>query len=109
MSKLSIFKISAPAIMAIATLTFAGTATVSTPAQAKTCHPYDRIIATAGIAVKKDNAKRNGRVHWRSKVRAIGTLGTAYTDWGLAVERDYNCKKKRGTWRCSAVARPCRS
>ena len=109
MSKLSIFKISLPVAIAIAAVALVANTTAPTPAQAKTCHPYGTIIATAGIAVKNDNAKKNARVNWRVKVRSIATLGTAYTDWGLAVERGYNCEKKLGTWRCSAVARPCRS
>lgn len=77
-------------------------------AQAKTCWPYGTVIANAGVAVSKDTAKKFGRINWRVKVRGIATLGTAYTDWGLAVNRDYNCMKKLGTWRCSAVATPCR-
>ena len=82
--------------------------TMVSQAQAKTCFPYGKITATAGIAVKKDTAKKFGRINWRVKVRAIATLGTAYDNWGLAVERSYNCKKKWGTWRCNATARPCR-
>ncbi len=77
-------------------------------AEAKTCFPYGTVIATAGIAVKKSNSKKYARITWRVKVRAGATLGTAYTDWGLAEERQYHCKKKLGTWRCSAEARPCR-
>ena len=87
---------------------FVSLSTVGTAAHAKTCWPYGKITATAGIAVKKDTAKKFGRINWRVKVRAIATLGTAYDDWGLAVERSYNCKKKYGTWRCNATARPCR-
>jgi hypothetical protein len=77
-------------------------------AQAKTCWPYGTIIATAGIAVKNSTAKKFGRINWRVKVRATATAGTAYTNWDLAENRDYNCQKKLGTWRCSAVATPCR-
>jgi hypothetical protein len=87
---------------------FISLTTVGTSAHAKTCWPYGKITATAGIAVKKDTAKKYGRINWRVKVRAIATLGTAYDNWGLAVERSYNCKKKLGTWRCNATARPCR-
>lgn len=84
------------------------TAAAGSPAHAKTCFPYGKITATAGIAVSKNTAKMYGRINWRVKVRAIATLGTAYDNWGLAVERSYNCKKKWGTWRCNATARPCR-
>jgi hypothetical protein len=77
-------------------------------AHAKTCWPYGTIIATAGIAVKKNTAEKFSRINWRVKVRAVATAGTAYTDWGLAVNREYHCKKKLGTWRCSAEATPCR-
>jgi hypothetical protein len=77
-------------------------------AQAKTCWPYGTVIATAGIAVKQSTARNFARINWRVKVRAIVTLGTAYTNWDLAENRDYNCRKKLGTWRCSAVATPCR-
>lgn len=87
---------------------FLSSASLGTNAHAKTCWPYGKITATAGIAVKKDTAKKFGRINWRVKVRAIATLGTAYDNWGLAVERSYNCKKKYGTWRCNATARPCR-
>lgn len=80
----------------------------SSSAHAKSCWPYGKITATAGIAVKQSTAKKYARINWRVKVRAIATLGTAYTNWGLAVERSYNCKKKWGTWRCNATARPCR-
>ncbi len=81
----------------------------SVGAQAKQCHPFSPIAATAGVAIKNDTAKKFARINWRVKVRSIATLGTAYTDWGKAEERRYNCRKKRGTWRCSAVGRPCRS
>ncbi len=81
----------------------------ATPATAKTCFPYGTVTATTGIAIKKDTAHKFARINWRVKVRAIATLGTAYDDWGLANERDYNCKKKLGTWRCNATARPCRA
>ena len=77
-------------------------------AQAKTCWPYGTVIATAGIAVKNSTAKKFARINWRVKVREIATLGNAYTNWDLAENRDYNCQKKLGTWRCSAVAKPCR-
>jgi hypothetical protein len=77
-------------------------------AEAKTCWPYGKVIATAGIAVSQSTAKKYGRINWRVKVRAGATLGTAYTNWDLAEQRDYNCVKKWGTWRCSAVAQPCR-
>lgn len=80
----------------------------STGAQAKTCFPYGKVTATAGIAVKKSTSKKFARINWRVKVRAGATLGTAYTNWGIAEERNYNCKKKLGTWRCNATARPCR-
>lgn len=80
----------------------------ATSAHAKSCWPYGKITATAGIAVKNSTAKKFARINWRVKVRSIATLGTAYTNWGLAVERSYNCKKKWGTWRCNATARPCR-
>lgn len=80
----------------------------SAGAQAKTCWPYGTVIATAGIAIKKDTARKFARINWRVKVRAIATLGNAYTNWDLAENRDYNCRKKLGTWRCSAVATPCR-
>jgi hypothetical protein len=80
----------------------------SAGAQAKTCWPYGTVIATAGIAIKKDTARKFARINWRVKVRAIATLGNSYTNWDLAENRDYNCQKKLGTWRCSAVATPCR-
>lgn len=80
----------------------------ATSAQAKTCWPYGTVIATAGIAVKQSTAKKFARINWRVKVRAIATLGTGYTDWGLAINREYHCQKKLGTWRCSAEATPCR-
>lgn len=80
----------------------------SPKAEAKTCWPYGKITATAGIAAKNSTAKKFARINWRVKIRAIATLGTAYDNWGLAVERSYNCKKKWGTWRCNATARPCR-
>src|SRR5262245_25761293 len=80
----------------------------SASAEAKTCWPFGTIIATAGIAIKQDTAKKYGRINWRVKVRATATAGTAYTNWDLAEQRDYNCEKKLGTWRCSAVAQPCR-
>ena len=80
----------------------------SAGAQAKTCWPFGTIIATAGIAGKNTTAKKYGRINWRVKVRATATAGTAYTNWDLAENRDYNCQKKLGTWRCSAVATPCR-
>jgi hypothetical protein len=80
----------------------------SVGADAKTCWPYGTVTATAGIAVQNSTAKKYARINWRVKVRAIATLGTAYTNWDLAEQRDYNCIKKLGTWRCSAVARPCR-
>lgn len=83
-------------------------ATGATGASAKQCHPYGTIIGSAGVAIKSDTAKKFARINWRVKVRSIATLGTAYTDWGRAEGRKYNCHKKRGTWRCSAVARPCR-
>lgn len=87
---------------------FLSSVSFGTSAHAKSCWPYGKITATAGIAVKKDTAKKYGRINWRVKVRAIATLGTAYDDWGIAVERSYNCQKKYGTWRCNATARPCR-
>lgn len=85
-----------------------GLSTIGTSAHAKTCWPYGKITATAGIAVKQSTAKKFARINWWVKVRAIATLGTAYDNWGIAVERSYNCKKKWGTWRCNATARPCR-
>ncbi|GJM03367.1 MAG: hypothetical protein DHS20C08_18680 [Rhodomicrobium sp.] len=87
---------------------FVSLSTIGTSAHAKTCWPYSKITATAGIAVKQSTAKKYGRINWRVKVRAIATLGTAYDNWGIANERSYNCKKKYGTWRCNASARPCR-
>src|SRR5262245_36101581 len=75
-------------------------------AHAKTCWPYGTVIATAGIAIKQDTSKRYARINWRVKVRAIATLGTAYTNWDLAEPRQYHCQKKLGTWRCSAEAKP---
>lgn len=80
----------------------------STGAQAKTCWPFGTIIATAGIAVKQDTAKKFARINWRVKVRATATAGTAFTNWDLANNRRYHCVKKLGTWRCSAEATPCR-
>lgn len=95
--------------MAIGAVLVSGTLmSVSTPAFAKSCFPYGKVTATAGIAVKKSTSEKFARINWRVKVRAGATLGTAYTNWGLAVERSYNCKKKWGTWRCNATARPCR-
>jgi hypothetical protein len=82
---------------------------MSGSAEAKTCWPFGTIIATAGIAIKNDTAKKYARINWRVKVRATATLGMSWDDWGLAEQRDYNCVKKLGTWRCSAVAQPCRS
>ena len=108
MSRIAIFGISVPAATAVAALAFFATASAPTPAHAKACHPYGTIIATAGIAAKNSTSKKFARINWRVKVRAGATLGTAYTDWGLAEEREYHCKKKLGTWRCSAEARPCR-
>lgn len=77
-------------------------------AYAKTCWPFGTVIATAGIAIKQDTAKKYARINWRVKVRAGATLGTAYTNWDLAEKREYHCIKKLGTWRCSAEAQPCR-
>lgn len=77
-------------------------------AQAKVCWPYGTVTATAGIAIKKSTAEKFARINWRTKVRAIATLGTAYDNWGIAEQRSYNCQKKLGTWRCNATARPCR-
>jgi hypothetical protein len=77
-------------------------------AYAKTCWPFGTIIATAGIAIKQDTARKYGRINWRVKVRATATAGTAYTNWDLAEKREYHCIKKLGTWRCSAEAQPCR-
>lgn len=77
-------------------------------AHAKTCWPYGTITATAGIALKNTTAKKFSRINWRVKVRAVATAGTAYADWGLAVNRRYHCEKKLGTWRCNAEATPCR-
>ena len=79
-----------------------------TTSHAKTCWPYGTIVANAGVAVKQSTAKKFGRVNWRVKIRAVATAGTAYTDWGIAANRRYHCKKKRGTWRCSAEGTPCR-
>ncbi len=87
---------------------FVVSATLPGIAEAKTCWPYGTVTATAGIAIKNDTAKKFARINWRTKVRAIATLGTAYDDWGVATQRDYNCAKKLGTWRCNAVAKPCR-
>lgn len=80
----------------------------ATSAQAKTCWPYGTITATAGIAIKQSTAKKFARINWRVKVRASATAGNGYTDWGLAVNRQYHCEKKHGTWRCNAEATPCR-
>ena len=82
---------------------------MSASAEAKTCWPFGTIIATAGIAIKNDTAKKYARINWRVKVRATATLGMSWDDWDLAEQRHYNCEKKLGTWRCSAVAQPCRS
>jgi len=108
MNRIAIFGVSVPAAMAVAALAVFATTATPTPAHAKACFPYGTVIATAGIAVKNDSAKKLARVNWRVKVRAIATLGTGYTDWGIAEEREYHCQKKAGTWRCSAEARPCK-
>jgi hypothetical protein len=81
---------------------------LASSAHAKSCWPFGTIIATAGIAIQQDTARKFARINWRVKVRATATAGTAYTNWDLAEQRQYHCRKKLGTWRCSAEAQPCR-
>jgi hypothetical protein len=104
MRKASMAATSSTGILTAALLVTLG----SSSAQAKTCWPFGTIIATAGVAVKQDTAKKFARINWRVKVRATATAGTAYTNWDLANNRQYHCVKKLGTWRCSAEATPCR-
>src|SRR5262245_36150034 len=86
----------------------AGVTARASSAYAQTGWSFGTIIATAGIAIKQDTARKDGRINWRVKVRATATAGTAYTNLDLAEKREYHCIKKLGTWRCSAEAQPCR-
>jgi hypothetical protein len=65
------------------------------------------IAGNVGRSPWKGNAKRNARIKWRWAVRRTATLGESYTNWGWAREKSYHCRKRLGTWRCSARAFPC--
>ncbi len=78
-------------------------------ASAKTCWPYGTIASKGGTAYKIGNAKQNARVKWRIRVRGSATAGIGWTDWGVAVNRSYSCRKKSGKHRCRAIATPCKA
>lgn len=66
------------------------------------------ITGAAGVAVKKSTAQKRARIKWRGKAQRTKNL---YSNWGLSVSvgAHYHCKKKHGTWRCSAHGYPCSS
>lgn len=63
------------------------------------------IVGRAGIAVKKSKAEKRARRKWSFDARQ--KYGGKYNYWPVAEGKHYHCKKKHGTWRCSAAARPC--
>lgn len=58
-----------------------------------------------GLAVQKSKARKRARRKWSYEVNR--KHGYRWSFWEFAEARDYHCKKKAGTWRCAAHARPC--
>ncbi|MEM7424475.1 MAG: hypothetical protein AAF441_00150 [Pseudomonadota bacterium] len=96
-------------LAAAAALAAAALALNTVSASAKTCWPYGTIAGNEGTAYKIANAKQNARIKWRIRVRGSATAGMGWTDWGLAANRSYSCRKKNGRHRCRAVATPCKA
>jgi hypothetical protein len=65
------------------------------------------ITGRAGIAVKKSKAKTRARRKWAYDAKRA--YGYDFSGWQYAESgtKHYHCEKKAGTWRCSAVGRPC--
>lgn len=80
---------------------------IATPALAESRCSERQVSATGAPARILFTAHRNARKLWSAKVRA--ELGKAYATWGRAASRNYECTFSQWRYRCSAVARPCRS
>jgi hypothetical protein len=80
---------------------------ITTPAAAEPRCSERLFSATGAPGRILLTAHRSARKLWSAKVRA--ELGKAYATWGRAASRNYECSFSQWRYRCSAVARPCRS
>lgn len=77
------------------------------PASAQTC-------ATTVVTARGDPASYQwlalikAKGDWRSKVRALPELGTAFANWKIAADQVERCIKDGTSVRCIVSARPCR-
>ena len=60
-----------------------------------------------GVSPSLKNAKRNARIKWRNSARRLSGANSSAANWDLALDKRYSCRKKLGTHRCTARARPC--
>jgi hypothetical protein len=89
--------------MALAALAFSVAAVSNAHAE---CRSF-KVTSAEMIGSTLDKAKRNARGSWERKVNRMDGIDTAWHDWANAKERHYSCRKKNGTHRCKATARPC--
>ncbi len=73
-------------------------------------HPCDisnRVSGREGVAANKSTAKKRARRKWRERVRLDRPGSPGVWDWETALQRDYDCDRKKGKWYCRAAGIPC--
>ena len=70
------------------------------------CRPW-KVTSVEMIGLTRDKAKQHARGAWERKAKRQAGINTAWHDWANAQDREYKCRKKLGTHRCRAIARPC--
>jgi hypothetical protein len=66
------------------------------------------IVGRQSLRIKRSKVEGRARYMWEWDVLFKAGLGAKFAHWGQARDRHTDCHKKLGTWRCRAVARPCR-
>lgn len=91
----------------LATVLASGLLVALPTASAATCSPTE-ISARGEPASYKWLALVKARGNWRSKVRAIPSLGAPYANFGRAEDAVERCISDSRTTVCTVAARPCR-
>lgn len=76
-------------------------------AAAATCGPTE-VTARGEPATFKWLAVMKARGNWRSKVRTLPGLGSAYANFGRSTDQIERCISDQRTTICTVTARPCR-
>lgn len=79
----------------------------ASPALAVTCADTE-VSAKGEIASYRWLALVKARGNWRSKVRVLPGLGSAYANYGRAADPVERCISDQRTVVCTVTARPCR-